>query len=356
MTRLFLTPKFDPAKPAVYLVDSYFNRADIGKTLFTNKTPDDYAYTTFTFAEDVNSCDYLMIPQDVRTMTAAFRTYLDEQITLARSINKKILLFIGGDLSHTLSISDPEVIVFKGSQYRYLKQPNEIIVPPFAEDLMQQYHPKPRTKSDKLVVGFCGWAGFDGVWTALKFWVKHFGIIISSVWKRNAAVHKKGIWYRRRAIAICKRAPKVNTNFIVRNTFSASKHTISLDPKTARREYVDSIINSDVTLAPKGDGNFSVRFYETLALGRIPVLIDTDVVLPLEQHIDYDEVIIRIPYQHLDQLPQILADWYHNLTDEVFVQKQKRAYELFTKNLRYDAFWNTIFNDPVERLLEPRNP
>ena len=110
----------------------------------------------------------------------------------------------------------------------------------------------------------------------------------------------------------------------------------------ARTEYVDNIKNSDFTLSPKGDGNFSVRFFESLSLGRIPLLIDTDCALPLEDEVDYDEFILRVSYKDLPKLAQIVANYYSTLTPEAFLSEQKRCREVFEKYLKIDVFFKKV--------------
>jgi hypothetical protein len=50
-------------------------------------------------------------------------------------------------------------------------------------------------------------------------------------------------------------------------------------------------------VCPRGTENYSFRIYEALGRGKIPVIIDTDMVLPKE--IDWDHLSIRIPYESL---------------------------------------------------------
>ncbi|WP_158858584.1 hypothetical protein [Lunatibacter salilacus] len=45
-------------------------------------------------------------------------------------------------------------------------------------------------------------------------------------------------------------------------------------------------------LAPRGKGNFSMRFYQALSAGRIPVMVDTDSMLPFANQILWKEKII----------------------------------------------------------------
>ena len=101
------------------------------------------------------------------------------------------------------------------------------------------------------------------------------------------------------------------------------------------------MVNSDFVLCPKGDGNYSVRFYEALSLGRIPILIDTDMVLPLEETLDYSKFILRVDHADMHRLEDIVADFYEALSNEEFQAMQMEAREAFATHLRYDSFFNT---------------
>lgn len=163
-------------------------------------------------------------------------------------------------------------------------------------------------------------------------------------------VYKKGLWYRRKVMRLLARDPRIETHFIVRKTFSANTKTISLDPETARREYIENMRDSDFVLASKGDGNFSVRFYEAISMGRIPIVIDTDMVFPLEDFVHYDDFILRVPYTDIDRLADIVVDFYTNLTEEKFVAMQKAARVAYERYLRYDAFFNTLFTQVLVKV------
>ena len=47
--------------------------------------------------------------------------------------------------------------------------------------------------------------------------------------------------------------------------------------------------------SPRGDGLSSLRFFEALAWGRIPILISDHTALPLQDIIPYHEFVIRVP-------------------------------------------------------------
>ncbi|MBI4065849.1 exostosin family protein [Candidatus Kaiserbacteria bacterium] len=141
----------------------------------------------------------------------------------------------------------------------------------------------------------------------------------------------------------CKKSKLLMTNFIVRTSFSGLRRTIEIDPEVARKEFIDSIVNADFVLAPKGDGNYSNRFVETLSFGRIPVLVDTDIVLPLEKGIDYSKIIVKVPMERVAYTPRYIRDFYDSLTEEEWHSRQLLARETFEQHLKQDVFFRNFF-------------
>jgi len=64
---------------------------------------------------------------------------------------------------------------------------------------------------------------------------------------------------------------------------------------TLRAEYSRLLADSRFVFCPRGDGLTSLRFFETLAFGRIPILVADQAALPLECDIPYDEFVVRVP-------------------------------------------------------------
>jgi len=98
---------------------------------------------------------------------------------------------------------------------------------------------------------------------------------------------------------------KLNTDFIIRQGFWAPEVSSKIK---ARKQYYENLLNNRYALCVRGSGNFSFRFYEALCFGRIPILIDTDTVLPFERIIDWEKHIIKIKEKELTDLPNIIKN------------------------------------------------
>lgn len=68
--------------------------------------------------------------------------------------------------------------------------------------------------------------------------------------------------------------------------------------------YVQEICRSRFVLCPRGVATSSYRMYETMALGRVPVVISDDWESP--PGIDWDSIILRVPENDIADIPDIL--------------------------------------------------
>jgi len=88
--------------------------------------------------------------------------------------------------------------------------------------------------------------------------------------------------------------------------------------------YIRHLEAMTYVICPRGIENFSIRLYEALKYGRIPVIIDTDMVLPAE--IDWDQVAIRVPYERLNDVYDIILHDYRSRSREEFLARQRAAF------------------------------
>lgn len=83
------------------------------------------------------------------------------------------------------------------------------------------------------------------------------------------------------------------------------------DPR--RDDYVEVLARSKFVLCPRGQGTASFRFQETLAAGRVPVVISDDWVPPAGP--DWDSAVVRWPEANVADLPSHLARIEHRWPD-----------------------------------------
>lgn len=335
---LFVAPPLGAQSP-IRLLDPEQTEAAQRRNVLYKKLPADFMIRSYQRVDSVGACDFVILPQSMRVPTPAWRAYFDRLKHEADRYQKKVVVFMGRDDAHRYHV--PDAIVFKGSDYRHAIWDNEVIYAPFTEDLGAAHGWAPRKKGAKPVVSFCGYAGFPSWKARAKYCVKNAVLDAARlIGHPEWQVYKRGIYFRRAALAALRDDTRIETQFIVRNSFSGNRGTTERGVDV-RAEYIDNMRQSDFVLAPKGDANFSSRFYEALSLGRIPILIDTDMLLPLEGMIDYSRFIVRVAHTNIPRLASIIADFYAGLSDEEWIAMQERARETYLRYLRYDAYFNT---------------
>lgn len=289
--------------------------------------------------------DILLIPHNYAHIRSE-KSYLDEYERLSKEHHKKILVYCGGDYSGPVHVKN--AVILRTSQYRDALQANEIIMPAPAPDVGMQslrpYSPKP-------IIGFCGWADFSSFWVQGKALAQDFFCEIKSLRKREMAYRKNGVRMRNKILTLLDRQNFFVTNFILRKSFSGHPATIALEKETAREEYIRNIHESDLLVAVRGYGNYSIRFLEILSAGRIPLFIDTGNVLPLEDVIDYKSFVLRIDYGDVSNLNKKVHEFWSNLSPQEYENHQKRAREAFEKYLCFDCFFEYFFKHEIKKFL-----
>ena len=78
--------------------------------------------------------------------------------------------------------------------------------------------------------------------------------------------------------------------------------------ETARREFDENMLSANYALCVRGAGNFSFRLYEAMAMNRIPVIVDSDILLPMADFARWASVAVICHAESLDELPHRIAE------------------------------------------------
>lgn len=71
-----------------------------------------------------------------------------------------------------------------------------------------------------------------------------------------------------------------------------------------RTRYDQAIQDSKFVLCPRGEACASIRFFEALRAGRVPVLISDDYVYP--EGIDFEKFVVRVPEDGIQSIGSLL--------------------------------------------------
>jgi hypothetical protein len=108
------------------------------------------------------------------------------------------------------------------------------------------------------------------------------------------------------------------------------------------------MLNTDYMLCIRGAGNFSIRFYEALSAGRIPLLINTRCALPFDDRIDWRRHCVIVEERDLSRAATILADFHASLSFEQFRKLQAENRRLWEEWLEPLSFLQHAVAEALE--------
>ena len=325
------------------------------KRLFLKEIMAQYNEPFFLITERPEEADFFAIPFEYFFVEKYHPDYLARVYDLAKRAGKKVLLFDYTDYVDRIPKLPSHAVFFRVSVYKHHQTAQEIVMPYFVEDFGKTISPH-MNRPLKAVVGFCGLSRYAGHHQALKAWVKRLGVQSLLMLRGDtlSKVHAPGIFWRKKAVRALKEDSAIDSNLIERSSYSLHSRSISGDPKQVREEYRKNLDVSTLSLCVRGDANASQRFYEALSAGRVPLLLDTDSVLPLEDIAPYEQCVIKVPFGEMATLSKRAVAWYGAQTDTSFIQAEKEARALFQKYLRLDRYFALVFDrssSPYKSIL-----
>ena len=321
-------------------------RFDISdKRLFLKEIMAPYTEPFVHVVSVLDQADFVAVPFDYFFVEQYAPDYLTKVYALAEGAGKKVLLFDYSDYVDRTPQLPVHAVLFRVSVYRHHRQKNEIVMPYFVEDLGSRYAIGPKKKENTLVVGYCGQTRFGSRFKKLKAIIKRAvqSLILYARRDVNPRAHERGIFWRARAIRFLSKSG-IESRIIERSFYSMHRSGVSRDPKDLRREYVENLRECDLALCVRGDANASQRFYEALSASRVPLFLDTDCVLPLEEIIPYDDFILRIPSGDIAQISRHVRAWEGSHRPSTFEERENRVREIFEQYLRLDRYFSVVFD------------
>lgn len=106
-----------------------------------------------------------------------------------------------------------------------------------------------------------------------------------------------------------------------------------------RREFVENIRGSDYVVCVRGSGNFSTRLYETFCMGRIPLIIDTDCVVPFAGLDEWKQLAVWCPASGIESAAARVAAFHDALTSAEFIDRQRACRRFWEERLSPSGFF-----------------
>ena len=164
--------------------------------------------------------------------------------------------------------------------------------------------------------------------------------------KSHSFIHSpfKSSVYLNRKLAV-KKLKKLKNEFKIVCTERA---TFTLLPDNPNfnihiKEYQENLSQTDYVLCPRGFGNVSIRFYETLSSGATPLLIDSGTKLPELVDNNFWESNILVLKLFSDWAKIIWNDWEHLSKSDNYMNRQLSNEQVFSSELYLQKYAEKIF-------------
>lgn len=305
---------------------------------------DSEVHAAYELVDDITVCDFTILPVSIEYLYHNnMRPLVDSFFSASEKYGKPILIFSGGDFGVTVKRNDVYTIRLGGFDSKMGIR--TFIMPPFIKDpneyLGQSFSVLP--KPEKPTIGFVGHSN-----ASFSKYLKEYALYLSGNLKRlrkkDATDSQKfypSSHFRFRYLSLIQKEKKIVSNFIFRKNYRAGV-TNEADKKKTTLEFYQNICDNLYTFCIRGTGNFSVRFYETLAMGRIPVVINTDCRLPFQNEINWTEQAVVVNENEINTINAKLVKFHDSHTDDELREIQQKNRDLWGHYFNRDSYFNGI--------------
>ena len=260
----------------------------------------------------------------------------------AESAGLRTVVLVNSDKIDPLPLGD-STIVFRTSLDRQTRRRNEFCLSATHEDIVATHFSgrmRWRPHNDKPTVSFCGLASREAPPLKRRLKLAVYWLLRQTFGYRIPP--NDGTFLRHRAMSQLESSTTVETNFVVRDQYFGGADDNESTHARVRLEYVENMLDSDYVLCVRGYGNFSFRFYEAMSLGRSPVLIDTQCVLPYDFLHDYGELCVIVPESEVDRIGDYVHEYHSRFTPETYAEQQQRIRRFWEQWLSPKGFFEHL--------------
>ena len=305
--------------------------------------------TDYQFTESMKDADVLILPMawnyyaTTQQMEMAYE-FIDEAIQL----DKEVLSWNAGD--YGVKIREfSKLTVFRMGGYTSKQQLGHQGFPVIINDyfINQDFndYSLPINQEGKPIVGFCGQANtsiFNSYRDIIKILFRNVRFYLGLT-ANEPQVLLSSTALRAKLLAGIKKNNNIQSNFILRNQYRAGVKS-SQEKERTTKEFYQNMIESHYILCVRGAGNFSVRFYETLMMGRIPVYVHTDGFMPLSNKIDWRKHVVWVDEKEQHRVDEIILNFHRNISEKQLHEMCLANRNLWKEYLTLNGFFKSYFH------------
>jgi len=301
--------------------------------------------TYFELTDDPNEGDVGFLPMTLNYYINNNQMQLvDSFVNKMDKLCKKVVIWVDGD--NDVNYSKSNCILIKYSGYKSNNKINEFIMPGDLKiDLLDKYFSGKVVIREKLLipsVGFIGIAEYPKIKLILLIFknmlLQFIYFIKKSIFEPSLIIPY--LIKRKKILKKIMNDARINSNVMIRNRFAFG---IRDNNRKARMEFINNIVNNDYSICMRGAGNYSIRFYETLCLGRIPIFVNTDCVLPFEDKINWKDHCIWIEESNKKNIGNKILEFHQNISNTDFMELQQKNRIIWEKYFSIQGFNRQLY-------------
>jgi hypothetical protein len=313
-------------------------------------------YNKYILSFNVQMCDFAVLPYSWNYYRGEGKMDEAERfITLCKSADKEVITVNTGDFGVKPGYND--IIIFRQSGYQSKRLRKQFAMPVFIDDPVNVFFNGKvtiREKKESPLVGFCGQGkqpGYKYVLTSMVTSYRNLKYYFRASHNEPQVIYPSTL-RRNRVLRNLMNSDKVKTDFIIREKYRGGVKNEEEMFRTTM-EFYNNIRGTDYTVCIRGGGNFSVRIYETLANGRIPLFINTDSILPLDNIINWKDHVVWVEESEIKYIDEKLSDFHNEIHPDDFKQLQINNRNLWKEFLSSGGFYCHLY-DFVKKIKETK--
>jgi hypothetical protein len=310
----------------------------------------------FEMVHSPESSDFIVLPADWKHYVQSDQVFLAKRFAESMAhTDKKIIVLVREDIDDPIPLANS--LVFRSSLYASRRRQNEHALVAYTGDFVNTLLGGKlpiRNKQRRPTVSFCGqafllWQGASTreIYQDIIRKGKRSLISLLSIGGAYPKPRDQFKAIRTKALRYLRRCPELETSFIIRRGWYGGRKLRGEVPdqkrvRKLRLEFIDNMVDSDYVLCVRGAGNYSFRLYEALSVGRIPILVNTDCVLPYDFAIDWKKYCIWVESTDLRSIADQVVGFHSRISDDEYVALQKECRQVYKEWLTPEGFFRNL--------------
>lgn len=302
--------------------------------------------------DSIQDCQLAIYPYKAfNPETLIFNEAVYDAAFEAEKYGKKLIIDAASDSDVFLDI--PTANILRCGLYKSLQRSFEIECP-FWSNFRTKQSLDSLTINDKVSrpkIGFCGTISSIGKLSqiAKRILPKTIAKSVLAEGKRSRNLDirlREGMSLKLRttAIALLAKDWRIESYFDISSPRKSYYHKNVSNKIELENLFVNNISHCDYTLCVRGTGNYSGRFYMALNAGRIPVVVDTDVVIPFEEKLH----LVKVPAKSIEKIGDYVLEHFETTSESEFKAMKQANRDIFHQFIAPERFFPNLLRDILE--------